>query len=355
MNHNSVSAFHPLPENISSMPGVALAEPDEFSQTDTRREVIRRKESLREQREDVSREARVAERASPEKQALFRQVQELLDEEQSLEALLKSQFLPMHGAQQFLSPRDFFVSPLFRVKSKAAPRERFIEFHLSSSAPGGAAIRYAGPELRQNDGLVFLALVNMARDVRAGKPVSFSPEALCRALHGQYNGPVRARLRDTIQRLQQALLKFEHFSVQLCQRFDYPSHGQWTVAMDKNIVELFSRVPNVWLDISRRLSLPEGLSTWLYAFIESQTFLIPMKTSALRELCGSEAGDKPFENKLREALKHLNAHQVIDDGWRLEKGVLHWRKASRRNRPPEEDSATAAEPLTALTVETKPC
>jgi len=160
----------------------------------------------------------------------------------------------------------------------------------------------------------------MARDVRVGKSVSFSAEELCRALQGQYNGPARQRLRDSIQRLQQALLKFETFSVQLCQRFDYPSQGRWTVALDPQIVELFSRVPPVWLDLGRRLSLPEGLSTWLYAFVESQTSLIPMKTEALRVLCGSESSSRAFENKLRDALKHLNEHGVIDEGWSIREG-----------------------------------
>ena len=104
--------------------------------------------------------------------------------------MLQTQFVPQQGPRQLISPRDLFVSPLFRVRSKALPRERFMEFSIAASS-GSSALRYSGPELRQSDGLVFLALVNMARDVRAGKPVSFSPGALCHGLHGQYNGPAR--------------------------------------------------------------------------------------------------------------------------------------------------------------------
>ena len=313
-------------DNYQGLPPVALADPDGYSQTDIRSEVLAQKKSRRAQREESSREAKSLEGGSPEKNALYKRIQGLLNEEEFLESMLQTQFVPQHGPRQLISPRDLFVSPLFRVRSKALPRERFMEFSIAASS-GSSALRYSGPELRQSDGLVFLALVNMARDVRAGKPVSFSPEALCHGLHGQYNGPARKRLREVIQRLQQALLKFDTFSVQLCQRFDYPSQGSWTVALDRQIVDLFSRVPNVWLDLKVRLSLPEGLTTWLYAFVESQSQLIPMKTQALRDLCGSEASPRAFENKLRDALRHLHGHGVVDSAWRIEKGVLRWRKA----------------------------
>ncbi len=334
------------PEGVEpklALPTVALADPEGFSDTDIRSELLGRKHGLRAQREDASAEARGLEHGAPEKSALYRTVQQLLAEEESLEEILRRSFIPLHGPGQLISPRDLFTGPVFRVRSKAIPRERFVEFTVPASS-GASSLKYSGPELRQSDGLVFLALINMARDVRVGKPVSFSPEEVCRALQGQYNGPARKRLRDSVQRLQQALLKFDTFSVQLCQRFDYPSQGQWTVALDRQVVELFGRVPNVWLDLGRRLSLPEGLSTWLYAFIESQTTLIPMKTEALRELCGSEATSRAFENKLREALKHLNEHQVIDPGWRIEKGVLRWRKWTGQTTLVERVLGAAPEP-----------
>lgn len=307
------------------LPLVALTKTDLFHSTDERGAVLNQKKGLRQQRESAAQEARAFKQGTPEKQALYNKVRGLLDEEEVLEDMLRSQFIPQHGPQQLISPRALFVSPLFRVRSKAIPRERFLEFSLTDESSKNG-LRFAGPELRQSDGLVFLALINMARDVRVGKSVSFSAEELCRSLYGQYSGPTRSRLRESIQRLQQSLLKFDTFSVQLCQRFDYPSKGAWTVALDPHIVELFSKVSPVWLDLNRRLSLPEGLSTWLYAFVESQTRLIPMTTEALKGLCGSEASAKAFENKLREALRHLQDMQVIMPQWRLEKGLLRWMK-----------------------------
>ena len=189
-----------------------------------------------------------------------------------------------------------------------------------------AVIRYVGPELRQSDGLVFLALVHMLRDVQVGTAVSLQPEAVCLALFGRYDGNSRRQLREHIQRLQQGLLIFETFSVQMCLRFDYPKTGRWTVALDRHITELFRLSPTTWFALRDRLSLPDGLATWLYAFVSSHTRLIPMKLERLRELCGSDAGEKAFGNRLREALKLLAAHGVVDTGWSVGHGEVRWRK-----------------------------
>lgn len=316
------------PAPARRLPEVTLLHRDAFSGVATRKEVLQTKQALRDARQEALAEAR-AHKVAAERGSLNRKVQASLFEEDRLESLLQTQFLPQHAPSQLISPRAFFVSPLFSVRSKTVERARFTEFSITVN--GAAALGYAGPELRQSDGLVFMALLNMARDVQVGMAVSFSVEEFCRAVFGRYDGPARKRLREHIQRLQSALLKFDTFSVQLCQRFDYPKSGPWTVALDRQIVELFRQVPQVWLELEPRLTLPEGIATWLYAFVESQSTLIPTKVELLRTLCGSDATPRAFENKLREALAHLTRHQVIDTGWSIQKGMLRWRKTATRD------------------------
>lgn len=263
--------------------------------------------------------------ASAEKQALHREIQACAATAQDLERNLDGQFVPVHGQDQFLSPRVFFVSPLFSVRSKSVLREKHIE--LTLPAPQGRVpIRYVGPELRQSDGRVFLALLNMLRDVRVGTAVTIQPELVCKALFGRYDGASRKKLCAHIQRLQQGLMIFETFSVQLCLRFEYPKTGPWSVSLDPQIVQLFRVSPEVWLTVHNRLSLPEGLATWLYTYIASQTRLIPTKLTVLRELCGSEANEKGFENRFRDAMHQLTERGIIDAGWSLKKGHVHWLK-----------------------------
>lgn len=298
---------------------------DDGGKLNTRECIIKRKVELRAIAEDLSREARSHPANSPERNRLYRVIQEQHDEQTRLEELLTSDFVPQHGPQQLLSPRAFFVSPLFRVASKRVERERNLSLELKN-VTGDTVLRYTGPELRQSDGLIFMSLLNLVRDVRAGERVSFNAEEVCRAVFGRYDGPTRNLLRDHIKRLQRGLVEFAEFSVQLCLRFEYPKRGEWSVAMDKDIVQLFRRSAEVWLDFPKRKALPEGLTTWLYGFIESQTKLIPTSISKLHELCGSDSAPESFLRTLRLALKELTEHAVIDPGWSMKGGVVHWRK-----------------------------
>ena len=246
-------------------------------------------------------------------------------EEDILEGHLSNAFIPQHGPTQLLSPRAFFVSPLFRVRRDNDARADSIKLDLPISTTKGW-LRYEGPELRQSDGLVFLALLHMLRDVQVGTAVSIQPVAVCRALFGGYDGHLRNKLRDHIQRLQKGLIISDHFSVQLCLCFDYPTHGSWTVGLDTKIVRLFQMSPEVWLRMKPRMSLPNGLATWLFAYVESQTRLIPMSLMTLHQLCGSAASEKAFSNRMRDALKHLAAAKIIDDGWSVGGGTVRWMK-----------------------------
>lgn len=292
----------------------------------TRGCVIQRKVGLRARNNDLSKEARLQPANSPERNRLYQVIQDSCNEQSQLEGLLENDFAPQHSPLQLVSPRAFFVSPLFRVGSKKVARERAITLRLNNSQ-GNVIFTYNGPELRQSDGLVFMALLNLARDIRLGEKISFQAEDVCRNIFGRYDGPTRQLLQEHIKRLQRGLIEFDKFSVQLCLRFDYASRGAWKVALDKDIVQLFRKSTVVWLDLPRRQALTEGLSTWLYAYIESQTKLIPMSLDTLREFCGSEAQPESFTRMFRLALKDLVSQKVIDGGWTLKKGLVHWRKA----------------------------
>lgn len=298
----------------------------DFEETlDTRQAVLAQRNRAHAEAVDLAREAQGLAPTASERSTLYRGVQERHATKSRLETVLATGFLPAHGANQLISPRVFFVSPLFRVASKRAERERTLSLELKTSE-GGTLLNYTGPELRQSDGFVFMALLNLARDSRLGTKVSFNVEELCKRTFGRYDGPSRKALRTHIQRLQRGLIEFQSFSVQLCKRFEFPSQGMWTVELDRDIVQLFSASSEIWLDMQKRKGLPEGLPSWLYGFVESQTRLIPMKANVLRDLCGSDASDESFLRTLRIALKELVVQGVLHNGWSVQGGVVHWMK-----------------------------
>lgn len=315
---------------VSALPSVLIDSDHPSEALLTRIGVIQTKRELGQRRGDTANEVRGL-KASPERDALYRQIQAFADEEQALEWRLQEHFIPQHGLNQFLSPRAFFQSSLFNARSRSLARQPAIELTLPTPQ-GGPTLRYSGPELRQSDGRVFLALLHMLRDVQAGTRVTLQPDQVCIALFGRYDGNARKQLLTHIQRLQKGLILTERFSVQLCQEFDYPRRGPWRVALHPRIAELFRVSPKVWLSMNLRLELAEGLPTWLYAFIESQQRLIPMPIAKLRALSGSDSGERAFVNTLRLGLQELARRGIIEPGWSLRSGQVRWMK----KRPPDD-------------------
>lgn len=262
---------------------------------------------------------------TPESREAFLELRDGLDEAQHIDDDVKDSWVPQHSPLQLISPQHLLMSSVFSAKGRQVPREREARIVFARTSQGDAV--YEGPELRQGDGLVMMGLVNMVRDLRVGTLVEFDPAQMCSWLFRRYDGPNRLKLRDSIQRLQKALLKYPAFSVHLVERFDYPSHGSWRVRLEPSIVRLFQQSLTIWLDLKTRQALPEGLTTWLLGYVESQTNLIPTSLEHLRGLSGSETKDiKSFRVVLTRSLNCLVAAKVVDCDWRFRADRVHWRK-----------------------------
>lgn len=295
------------------------------SENDLRRFRKEEVDSFRVQADDQARLAHQAKKGSDESDTRWAEVHRLNDHVAFLSARLANDFIHLHGPTQFVGNRAVLTSPIFNIRNSKSRRSELVEIFLHGTSEGN--IKYQGPELRQDDAQVFMALLNIARDVRVGKSVGFFPLLVCESLWGYYDGSCRSRLKVTISRLQSALLQFPTFRVQLVQRFDFPQRGLWSVSLDTDIVQLFTKQSVVWLDQSQRRLLKNGLSTWLYGYIRSQTTLIPTKVERLRIQCGSEGALDGFRESLKVAMGVMSGVQVVDIGWHIDKhDMLHWRK-----------------------------
>lgn len=315
----------PAEPSIAPPPVVWVTERRFDAEVGMRERILATKDGNWALRKELQRESKQLSKDDPERFQLAKQIQATLDDDARLEGLLAGCYVPQHGPSQLITTQHIAMSRLFNIRGKTEPR--LGECTFESHSPQHGTFTYMGPELRQSDGLVFMALVNMARDIRVGTLVSFDPSEMCHWLYGRYDGPQRSRLKDAIHRLQRALLTFSTFAVQLAQRFNFPARGRWTVMLDPEIVAMFKQSPLVWIDIETRRSLPEGLTTWLYCYVKAQTTLIPQRLELLREMCGSDACEpRSFETTLSRAMKNLVEAGVVD-GWRIKQGALHWRKA----------------------------
>ncbi|MCW5640980.1 MAG: hypothetical protein KIT63_02645 [Rhodoferax sp.] len=312
---------------MRALPPVFIEHHDPELPTLTRRGTIEEKRKVDEQRRMIFDELKGMS-PSPEKQCLYRAIEDCRSRNAELELHLLGNFIPQHSSIQFIAPRAFFLSPLFCARSVSCVRQEHVSIEIPTTT-GRPGIQYIGPELRQSDGLVFLSLLQMLRDVQVGTTVSFSPEGLSWALFDRYDGHTRRQLREALERLNNGCVTYEQRAVRLCAHLDSPKFGPWTVALDKSIPDVFRISQKVWLPIERRRGFTDGLVTWLYCYIESQTKLIPMSLTMLMALCGSNASRKAFANTMRTALKQLSKSGIIDSGWSLKDGKVRWMKTPR--------------------------
>lgn len=314
------------PESSATLPPVVWVTERRFdAEVGMRGRILATKNGHWALRNELQRETKQLDKGDPERFQLTKRIQATLDDDARLDGLLVDCYVPKHGPNQLITTQHLAMSRLFSIRGKSEPRVDELPFE--SHSPQHGTFTYIGPELRQSDGLVFMALVNMARDVRVGTLVSFDPSEMCRWLYGRYDGPQRSRLKDSIHRLQRALLTFSTFAVQMAQRFNFPGRGRWTVMLDPEIVSMFKQSPLVWIDLETRRALPEGLTTWLYCYVKAQTTLIPQRLELLREMCGSDACEpRSFKTTLSRAMKKLVEAGVVDDGWCIKQGYLRWRK-----------------------------
>lgn len=288
----------------------------------------------------LARELRQLERLDPEKSAVHAELRRLNETVDVLSTQLSDNFLPEHSETQLIGPGIFLATRLFNVRGKNIPREREVSFLLSRA---GVQCTYEGPELRQQDGYVFMALLNAVREYSTKTTLAFEPSAMCHRIFGRYDGKTRNRLSDSIWRLMKGLIRFPEYTVHLVERFEHPTTGKWSVKLDESIVSLFKKSQHVWLDIETRRALPEGLATWLYGYVRTQVRLIPTTLSALRELSGSEtADDTNFKRRLTEALDALVRLGIIDAGWSIRDGCLRWRKFTEQGNSGATDSMEVA-------------
>lgn len=314
-------------EARSPLPCVSIAPHLDLSPLLYRQDILRDKEQHAQSRAEAAKELRRT--SSPqERNELYRFIEKHRDDELALETQLCGHFVPQHGPEQFLGTRALLSTPLFCVRARSHARVPNITLPLGETSEA-RPLEYRGPELRQSDARVYLALLHMLRDLRLGTPARFHAKDLCPLLFGRYDGDARRQLREHIYRLQRGLMVFPEFSIQLVLQFDYPKVGAWTVALDPRLVELFHASPRVWMDLRSRLDLPDGLASWLYGYVQCQARLIPTPIQTLIQRCGSDATFKTFNELLRAALRVLADMEVIDRGWFIVRQEVHWRKTRR--------------------------
>ena len=176
-------------------------------------------------------------------------------------------------------PNELVRCAVFSAKNRKERREVY-----RATAPlivpviGGGEVVYIGEELRQDDETVWMQLVHLAKEARS-ESVSFTPYSFLKAVKWPIKGTSYTRLLTSIRRLATSGLEVyssrfdKGVSTKLIAKYEYSKGADtpWKVQVfnkDDELLFLFDKLYSR-LDWETRLTLPEGVSTWLHGFFSS--------------------------------------------------------------------------------------
>lgn len=245
--------------------------------------------------------------------------------------------LPEWAEGKGASPNEIVRSALFTARNRN--RRRLYLKQAEIVVTGGGAILYLGEELRQDDELVWMRLLQLGKAQPLGETILFTPYSFLKAIGWQTNNWGYRHLKDCLLRMKatavQITSKRLHATVatsliDYLALWDPEKHtplALWEVRLSKVMSLLFADGTFTLIDLGQRRALPEGIATKLHSYWSSHREPLPVAVELLRQLCGSESDLRFFRRDLSRALAALERVGFLA-GWRMDGDTVK----VRRNR-----------------------
>lgn len=237
----------------------------------------------------------------------------------SFERILESiaarpKYLPEWPEGQRAMPNEILRSALFNCRNRNQARLFLKDAQIA--VIGNGQVVYRGEELRQDDELVWLHLMHLAKRTHLGACIDFTPYSFIKMLGWPIKGQSYDRLRVCLSRMQATAIRFQSkrldsfISVSLILKFRSRNDNdenlpRWEVWVGEEMRLLFDEDFLTRVNWETRRSLPDGIASKLFGYWSSHRKPFPVKTETLIKLCGSEMELRHFRIELRKALDVL--------------------------------------------------
>lgn len=237
----------------------------------------------------------------------------------------KPKYLPEWPDGQRAMPNEVLRSALFNCRNRN--QQRVFLKDIEIAVIGDGQIIYRGEELRQDDELVWLHLIHLAKKVALGECVEFTPYSFVKALGWPIKGQSYERLRTCLSRMQATAIRIHSkrlgcfISVSLILKFksrdeNNENMSRWQVWVGEEMRLLFDDDFLTRVNWETRKSLPDGITSKLFGYWASHRQPYPVKVETLVKLCGSEMAQKNFKIELKKALGELVRIEFLDS-WEI--------------------------------------
>lgn len=240
---------------------------------------------------------------------------------------------PWNPGQRGL-PIEVAKSALFTVRHPATPR-RALNQELIFAIPNELTVHYTGVELRAADDLlVWLQVLEYAKDRVLGEPVRFSLYALCKDLGWPTNGKYYEKCRGCLARLQGTSLWITAHSKRIARGLSFlhsvtvvdtdTARAKVEVTIDPHLARLFSdKHARVIWEPYRSLS---PTARRLYDYLASHPTPHPIRLETLREMFGSDSERmNKWREQIRRACGELLEHGLAEAAY-VEGNLCHLKR-----------------------------
>lgn len=233
--------------------------------------------------------------------------------------LLAEETLPKIYTGSFAVAGILLKTALFSSVAKGE-RKVFTDY-TEIAAPAGFVVKYKGEELRQDDLRVLLTLIKLNAGRPAGNAITFHARTFCReVLQWADSSDSVEKLKASIARMHDARIrvtgKKQFWFCSLVSSAHIDEDGLWTVNLDKSIAEMM-KAQLTFLSVVDRLTMRDGLESWMYGYVKADACLAPIEREELRELSGCTYAPKDFNKHLKAVMDSFKSAGMIKD-WFLD-------------------------------------
>ena len=229
------------------------------------------------------------------------------DEEERLETGVIQ--LPLWRDDKRGAPNSFLRSALFAaIQSK--DRADFKEATLFSQ--DGITIKYTGEQLNQEDLIVWLTLIDLAKQHPLGTECSFTARGILKHMGMDTSGQSHERLRKSILRMTACavVIKLENYSYggSIIGDFTIRDHDKsYMVTLNRKVIKLFNETDWTGLEWKQRGLLGrKPLALALHGYYSSHEKPLSVSIEFLSNITGSMNKQKAdFKRKVKTALEEL--------------------------------------------------
>lgn len=233
--------------------------------------------------------------------------------------------LPLWNDSRRALPNEYARSAIFTVRNKTVERRTITNKNVF--VVGECIVRYTGIELRTyDDELVWLEILNLAKNFHLGEWIQFSSYQICKALGWSTSKFYYKKVHECLLRLKATAVSIENKRFGKGKAIAFIEDYEWEdaagtrlpkcrIRIHQNMCALFggNHFTELEWDAYTKLS---PIARRIYDYVASHRTPNPLRLDTVRNLCGSESVSRArrWKEQVSQALDELKSLRLIRDG-----------------------------------------